>query len=166
MLQISVAGPRLGGKTTLAVLLKNLLRSQGFQDVKIETGEAYLNEVQASLPEGPKEKIQAGPIRIIEITEPLEVTLTGPPIKDISEADKILGEAIDSIDALKERMKATTSDKAPKYFVDKNHAGIVMGVAKTSGRKHDLEFVCTVEQNEEGAQHAQTICNLLNLVEA
>jgi hypothetical protein len=147
-LQVSIAGPYRSGKTTLAVLLKNLLRSQGFRDVKIQGVSKQETDVMAEMPEGPKEKIQSTPIKIIEISTPLEVALVGPPAK---EQPLELTAVIDP----------PKMDRPPKFYVDKNHRGVVMGVASMD-RKHDLEFICTVEQNEEGARNAEVICALLN----
>lgn len=40
-------------------------------------------------------------------------------------------------------------EKPPTFFVDYNHSNKAMGVASIH-RKHDLEFVCTVEPTSDG----------------
>lgn len=36
------------------------------------------------------------------------------------------------------------------WFVDRNHAGKIMGIAPVNGRRHDLDFICTIDPNNHG----------------
>jgi hypothetical protein len=60
-----------------------------------------------------------------------------------------------------ENLKRQAAKVRPIFFVDRNHNHKVMGVACIT-RKHDLDFVCTVEQTFMGEYYANKICDLLN----
>lgn len=36
------------------------------------------------------------------------------------------------------------------WFIDRNHFGRIIGVAPTSGRNHDLDFVCCIDSDNHG----------------